>query len=85
MIKYDRSTEEKKITKESIKIINQVFKSGIEVVLYNENFRINDFAINNCDNSKMSIALLQQGHQKVNLLYNLLKRKRSDGIINIYN
>jgi hypothetical protein len=79
-VSYERGGDERKVTKESIKIINQLFKSGIEVALFGEGTRIHDFAVNNCDNSKISIALLQQGHRRVNLLYNIYKRKRSDGI-----
>jgi hypothetical protein len=81
MIKYEKGVEDKRVTKESVKIINQLLKNGLEIVLFNETFRIHDFTINNCDNSKMSVALLQQGHKRVNVLHNLLKRKRSDGRI----
>ena len=79
MIMYERGTEDKRVTKESVKIINQLLKNGLEIVLFNETFRIHDFSINNCDNSKMSVALLQQGHKRINILNNMLKRKRTDG------
>jgi hypothetical protein len=67
-----------KYTKESVKIVNQIFKNGVDIVSFPEGNTIQGFALNNCDISKIAVALNNNGHKKINILYNLLIRKRSE-------
>jgi hypothetical protein len=72
-------------TPQSIKFIHEIYKNGIDVVNYGELSSIHGFAINSCDPSNMVVSLGIAGHRKINILFNLLVRKRSDGKIIIYN
>jgi Holliday junction resolvasome RuvABC ATP-dependent DNA helicase subunit len=76
----DNTEEVTSYSKESIRIVNTIFKNGVDVVHFNDNTNISGFAINNCDISNLSVALKANGHRKINILYNLLIRKRSEGI-----
>jgi hypothetical protein len=66
-------------SKESIRIVNEVFKNGIEILNFQEHSSINGFAINHCDVSNLAVSMKSHGHKKVNMLYHLLIKKRSDG------
>lgn len=66
-------------TTQSIKFINGIFKNGVEVVNYGDSATLNGYTINSCDPSNMAVALGISGHRKINLLFNLLIRKRSEG------
>ena len=66
-------------TPESIKFIHGIFKSGIEIVNYGDANCLNGFALNSCDPSNLVVALGINGHRKINVLFNLLIRKRSEG------
>jgi hypothetical protein len=68
-----------KYSRDSVRIVNQIFKNGIDVVNFGEGHSIQDFAINNCDVSNFAVSLLNQGHKKINIMSNLLLRRRSDG------
>ncbi len=64
---------------QSIKFINGIFKNGVEVANFGESNLLQGFTINSCDPSNMGIALGLSGHKKVNVLFNLLIRKRTEG------
>jgi hypothetical protein len=64
---------------ESVKIVNSLFKNGYEIANFSEGNKINRFAINNCDLSKVAVALVNNGHKKINLMNNFLIKKRSEG------
>jgi hypothetical protein len=66
-------------TPQSIKFIHEIFKSGIDVVNYGDSASIHGLTLNSCDPSNMVVALGIGGHRKINLLFNLLIRKRSEG------
>jgi len=66
-------------TPQSIKFIHEIFKSGIDIVNYGDSASIHGFTLNSCDPSNMVVALGIGGHRKINLLFNLLIRKRSEG------
>jgi hypothetical protein len=73
------SVDFRKYSRDSVRIVNQIFKNGIDVVNFGEGHDIQDFAINNCDVSNFAISLLNQGHKKINIMSNLLLKRRSDG------
>lgn len=63
---------------ESVKVINEIFETGIEVAKFPEGEVVSSFSINNCDPRNMALGFKQNGHKKINLLFNLLIRKRTD-------
>jgi len=67
-------------TPQSIKFIHEIYKNGVEVVNYGDTASVHGFTINSCDPSNLVVALGIGGHRKINLLFNLLIRKRTDGI-----
>ena len=71
-------------TMSSINIVSSLFhKVGYEVFNLNENLIINDFCFNNCDMTQMAVSFGQQGNIKINLLNNLINKKKNRFIINI--
>jgi hypothetical protein len=78
--KTDDGDDVYRYSKESIRIVNEIFKNGIEILNYNDHGSIAGFAINHCDVSNLAISMKSNGHKKINMLYNLLIKKRSDGI-----
>jgi hypothetical protein len=77
--KNEEDVDVYKYSKESIRIVNQIFKNGIEILNYSDQNSIAGFAVNHCDISNIAMSLKSNGHRKVNVLYNLLIKKRSDG------
>lgn len=67
-----------KFSKESLSTINQFFKSGVDLAYFADNLVINDFTVNNCDSSQFSIAFLNNGHKRVNVINTFITKKRSD-------
>ena len=56
------------ISSKSIQIVNNIFGNGYDICNYNNELKVNDFCINSCDITQMSISLLDKGNIKINVL-----------------
>ena len=75
------------ISNKSIQIVNNIFGNGCDICYYNNEFKVKDFCVNNCDITQMSISLLEKGNIKINLLENILNklenRKEKENELNL--
>ena len=76
----DNTTPNSHYNKTSISIVNQIFNTGYEVALFNESTIVQGFAINPCDISNIAVSTVSLGHRKINMLYNILVRSRSENL-----
>ena len=72
-----------RFSKESISTVNQFLKTGVELAYFSDNMVINDFTINNCDNSQMALAFSNNGNKKLNVLNNFITKKHSDDFFKV--
>lgn len=66
--------------KASIEIMNEIFGTGYEIAVFNENTIVQGFTINSCDISTFAVSTGIQGHRKINILDNLLVRSRGENL-----
>ena len=68
----------------SINIVSSVFhKIGYEIFNLSENLTINDFCLNNCDMTQMAVSFGSQGNIKINILNNLLNKKKTGSLLSL--
>ena len=80
----DQSLPPSNYTISSINIVSSVFhKVGYEIFKLNENITINDFCCNYCDMTQMAVSFGSQGNIKINILNNLLNKKKTDSMLSL--
>ena len=80
----DTSLPPSNISSKSIQIINNIFKEGYELCNFNNDLKLKDFCLNNCDITQMSLSLLEKGNIKINILDNFIKKIKNKKQEKIY-